>query len=311
MAEWQAIATPALPPTIEDAVNALSEAVTQLQSVVDTIKTPLQTVLQILSNDINPALSLLQAIITEARSVLEQFADSQLAYLLLHPWTPMAGSVGEVNPYLLELPSRRFLEILEESLNDKGDLSRPTGSGVLFTLAIGANAPNEFVAGLRTLGGLLDLQEILTLANRVEAVEALSEPQVNSGGYTPLPPNWKSSGRLHNLIPPLGNLILQADAMLESFDTTTHGAQAALITLEATINQKLSLLQEVNETLGKMQQALQQQWASIYLLEHTGSFSGAFSGSTGYPDFLYNASVSLAGQTADLAPLKLLLQGNH
>ena len=139
MAEWQAIATPALPPTIEDAVNALSEAVTQLQSV-----------LQILSNDINPALSLLQAIITEARSVLEQFADSQLAYLLLHPWTPMAGSVGEVNPYLLELPTRRFLEILEESLNDKGELSRPTGSGVLLTLAIGAKAPNEFLAGLRT-----------------------------------------------------------------------------------------------------------------------------------------------------------------
>ena len=309
MSQWEPLLPTGLPPEIQTVLNNASNAVTQLQNLVQVLSDPLQVALQFLASDVNPALSLLQSVLQVSRSLLMPLGDTSLYWLTLHPWTPMAGSVGDLNPYLLELPTPRFLELLEESINDAGDLQRPTGSGVLVTLAIGANDPMGFVEGLRSLGNLLDLQEILSLANRVEAVHAIDQ-STTENPITPLPPDWNNAGRLHALIPPLGTLILQADSLLESFETSTPGAQAAVMTLENTINKKLAMLQKANEALAQMQQALQQNWGNLHLLNHSGAFTGAFSGSTGYPDYKYNAAVSLAGSAPDLQPLLLLLKGS-
>lgn len=309
MASWQPLLPPGLPPELEGALTTARDAVTALQELINVIKTPLETVLGFIASDVNPALFLLQNILNETRGLLQQFADVSLFWLTLHPWTPNAGSPGVLNPYLLELPTARFLQLLEGSINDKGDQYRPTGSGVLFGLAAGANDPMGFVEGLRALGTLLNLQELLTLGNRVEAVQAIEET-TDQNIFTPLEPNWNNAGRLHNIIPPLGNLILRADSILESFETSTHGAQAAVITLENTINKKLEMLQKANEALGQMQEALNQNFGNVYLLESTGAFSGSISSSSGYPDFKYNAGVLVAGSTVDLKPLQTLLKGS-
>lgn len=310
MAEWVPLNIPSFPQELTEVLQKAREMVESFEESLSLLRPPVETLLTFLNEDVNPALVLLEKIVGEVRKILEDFGNSSVYWLLLHPWVGDLGKVGQINPYLLELPSNDFLTHLSASFNDLGDLQRPTGSGTLYALAVGATHPTGFVAALRALGTLLDLQEFLGLANRVESIEALDLEERPPPALPSNPPDWHNAGRLHTLIPPLGALLSSADSVLESFQVDLMSAQSALANFETLLNKKLKQLQEAEEALQALQESLSQDFANVYLLEVQGDLRSGFDGATGFPmHFKYTAGVLLANTTADLNGLKLLLKG--
>lgn len=301
---WESLNIPELPQEISDVLTSLDSILEDVETAIDTLREPLNLALQFIDGSINPALLLFQAILKEARSVIQQLGDSSLFWLTLHPWTGEVGTIGDTNPYLLELNSANFIAHLASSLTDAGDPNKPTGNGIMVVFAMGATTPSGFVTALRAVANLLDLSEFRTLANRVEALGAveLVPMQVPS-----VLPDWSNAGRLHSLIPPLGSLILQTDALLESFEMEATATQIALKQLEELLKKKKAQISQATDAINKLQESLRQDFSNVHLLVTEGPFSQSIT-AEGFPqNYRYCAGVAIAGSTVDIQPLMKLL----
>jgi len=308
MAQWETLNIPALPNEFQEAVNTLKEGIGAISTALDTIAEPLELILKFINNEANPALLLLQQILVETRKILQDLADMSVYSLIVHPWVPGLGSIGEENPYLLELSSNAFLTAVSASFNDYGDLARPQGSGSMYVLAAGARYPTGFVNALRALGGLFSMQELLSLANRIESIEQIDLENRPPPALPSSPPDWNNAGRLHSLVPPLGNLILQADAMLESLQQKEVQGSFALGEISKFLSRKLAQVDQVQQVLEELQQQLEGDFANVHLLEVHGNLAQEFGAATGFPmNYRYTAGIAIASTSADLEPLKTLL----
>lgn len=310
MAEWQSLNVPELPPELGQAISTARDGIQQVQDALELLREPLNVVLTFLREDVNPALTLLQQLLEETRKVLQDLADSSVFWITLHPWTGDLGTVGEINPYLLEMSSNAWLTYMSASFNDIGDLNRPTGSGSMYVLAGGATHPEGFMNALQAIGTLLNIQEFLSLANRVQSVSRINTEDRPPPAIPSQPPDWSNAGRLHSLIPPLGSLVSSADAVLESFMTSTSPIKSGMEELIKMLNRKLKQLDKAQAALEALQQSLSQDFADVVLLEVHGNLQSEFNAATGFPsNWRYTAGAAVASTTADLTAIKTLLKG--
>jgi len=206
------------------------------------------------------------------------------------------------------LRSNAFITHLQASLTDVGDLARPLGEGMIVVLAAGATHPTGFTAALEALTAIFDLQELKTLTNRIKALETIQyndRPQ-----YTPpsMLPDWQNAGRLHTLIPPLGTFVLQADAILESFEQKMGLAAETMGEVQKTLNKKIQQIKKASQALESLKNSLKQDFGNVHLFINEGPFSGSIINGSGFPmNYRYCAGIAIAANKVDLKPLQLLL----
>lgn len=302
---WQTLAVPQIPSEIQTVLDNTSDIVDQVKAGLDVIQTALQAASIFLIEEANPALLAYQAMLNAARDTLKELSDASVYWLIVHPWVGQIGTPNEDNPWLLELNSAEFIRVLQDSITDLGDENRPLGNGMMVVLAAGATTPTGFVAALQALGNLFDVSELRTLANRIQAVEAI-EFMPDSMGNSTLP-DWQNAGRLHTLIPPLGSLIRQADSLLESMMIKTDLGLQAIEQLVQFVTKKQQQLAAAQKALTDLQKSLNQNFSSVHILMSDGSFNSAIT-TEGFPmNYRFCGGIALAGSTVDLQPLRTLL----
>jgi len=174
-------------------------------------------------------------------------------------------------------------------------------------IACGATYPTGFVEAMRAITMLFDITEFRTLANRIEALEAIGvleevEPELPPSE----PPDWHNIGRLHTLIPPLGTLIQETDRLLESLEVKSSLASQAFDELEAALQKKISQVDKAIGALESLQKSLSQNFGGVHILVQEGPFGSI--PTAGYPmNYKFNACLALAGNTVDLGPLRKLI----
>ena len=95
MSEWEPLLPTGLPPEIQTVLDHATNAVTQLQNLVQLVSDPLKVALEFLSSDVHPALSLLQSVLEESRGLLMQLGDTSLYWLTLHHQRNNMKSISE------------------------------------------------------------------------------------------------------------------------------------------------------------------------------------------------------------------------